>query len=416
MCVNKISDEETKRLDLSGLHTLILGAERIRASALRDFAKKFKPQGFREEVFVPAYGLAENGLQATCKQGLDKPPKILCVDTRALAQGEVRVSSEAGSTHASIELVACGEAAAFSLPTAALKNGQGASLATSNGGHNNGKGKDNASVSNGKERKAVSESYGKEKKECEQQVLGPSTVALVVDPDTCRACPDGTVGEIWLAGRSKTAGYFGKPELSQEVFEAKLSDAEILGEQAAAYKSLSWLRTGDLGAIYEGQLYVTGRRKEIIILHGASYYPQDIEAAIRSSAHPLVRPGYIAAFAITLGDQEHVCVLVELRDPPTYLPVRLFRTATQGVKSLALQALPRSLLTQAPVLATSLQPVVAALSTYSQAVQAAYMLLGAGVAKCTARVRQRLQLTQQEPKQTALPKQTAPPKQTAQPK
>jgi acyl-CoA synthetase (AMP-forming)/AMP-acid ligase II len=131
---------------------------------------------------------------------------------------------------------------------------------------------------------------------------GADVVVRIVDPETCEALPDGAVGEIWADSPSKAAGYWGRPEESREAFEATI---------AGDPDGRTYLRTGDLGFLLGGQVVVTGRRKDMLILRGRNHYPQDLEEAVRE-AHPLVRPGGIAAFAVDEGGEERLAVAVEV--------------------------------------------------------------------------------------------------------
>lgn len=130
-----------------------------------------------------------------------------------------------------------------------------------------------------------------------------STLVKIVD-EASREVPDGGVGEVWVAGPSKCLGYWGRPELSEQVFEARLA-----GDPDPHRR---WLRTGDLGFIDDGELFVCGREKDVIIVRGANYYPQDIEAIVEED--PTVRKGCVAAFSDD--DQSHgaVIVVAELRN------------------------------------------------------------------------------------------------------
>ncbi|ARA93389.1 hypothetical protein AWN76_009625 [Rhodothermaceae bacterium RA] len=124
----------------------------------------------------------------------------------------------------------------------------------------------------------------------------------IVNPDTRTLCAPGEVGEIWVSGGSVTRGYWQRPDETAETFEATLSGAN--GSPA--------LRTGDLGFIQDGNLFVTGRLKDLIIIRGRNHYPQDIEATV-ARAHPALRPGAGAAFAITVDGEEHLAVVQEVR-------------------------------------------------------------------------------------------------------
>jgi acyl-CoA synthetase (AMP-forming)/AMP-acid ligase II len=122
----------------------------------------------------------------------------------------------------------------------------------------------------------------------------------VVDPDTHRRQPDGTVGEIWVRGDSVARGYWRDAEATTEVFDAATADG-VRG----------WLRTGDLGASADGELFVTGRRKEVVVINGRNLYPDDIETEARQ-AHPALAGRQTAAFSVDIG-REHVVVVQEVR-------------------------------------------------------------------------------------------------------
>lgn len=123
----------------------------------------------------------------------------------------------------------------------------------------------------------------------------------VVDPAGFEV-PDNHVGEIWVSGASVGAGYFGQPELSEEVFGARLTDTP----------DVPFLRTGDLGFLRHGELFVTGRLKDLIILRGANHYPQDIEATAEA-AHSDVVPGRVIAFGEQIDGAESLVVVADVR-------------------------------------------------------------------------------------------------------
>ncbi|HEX8352282.1 MAG TPA: AMP-binding protein, partial [Pyrinomonadaceae bacterium] len=134
----------------------------------------------------------------------------------------------------------------------------------------------------------------------------PGERVLVVDPEARRPCAPGRVGEIWVAGASVARGYWNRPEETARVFGARLSaEAESPGDGD------SYLRTGDLGYLRDGQLFVTGRLKDLIVVRGRNLYPQDIEYTVESR-HPSLRPGCGAAFSVTVGDEERVVVVQEV--------------------------------------------------------------------------------------------------------
>src|SRR5262249_18938501 len=115
------------------------------------------------------------------------------------------------------------------------------------------------------------------------------------------ACPDGRVGEVWVAGPSVAAGYWNRPEETARTFRATLADT---GEGP-------FLRTGDLGFLQDGELFVTGRIKDVIILHGRNHYPQDIEETVQL-AHPRLRRGCGAAFEVLRDGRPRLVVVQEV--------------------------------------------------------------------------------------------------------
>ncbi|MBB1252297.1 fatty acyl-AMP ligase [Streptomyces sp. OF3] len=123
----------------------------------------------------------------------------------------------------------------------------------------------------------------------------------VVDPRTLRAVGDDEVGEIWASGPCVAAGYLGREEESERTFRARIVDEEDEGP---------FLRTGDMGFVRGGEVFVTGRLKDLIIVKGRNHYPQDLEHTVENS-HPLLRPASSAAFAVDDGEREAVVVVVE---------------------------------------------------------------------------------------------------------
>lgn len=126
----------------------------------------------------------------------------------------------------------------------------------------------------------------------------------VVDPETGRACAAGEVGEFWIAGPSVAMGYWGRPDDSETIFRARIKSA-VLDDRA-------FLRSGDLGFIHGGHVYVTGRLKDLIIVNGRNLYPTDIEAAAWCSDEHL-RPNGAAAFAVDTALGEGIVVVAEVQ-------------------------------------------------------------------------------------------------------
>jgi acyl-CoA synthetase (AMP-forming)/AMP-acid ligase II len=126
------------------------------------------------------------------------------------------------------------------------------------------------------------------------------TEVRVVNPQTLAICADGDIGEIWVAGSGVAPGYWGRPEESEEAFGARLATGEG-----------PYLRTGDLGYLDHGELFVTGRRKDVIIVKGRNYYPQDIERSVAAS-HAGLRADGTVAFSVDQGDGESLVIIQEV--------------------------------------------------------------------------------------------------------
>ncbi len=124
---------------------------------------------------------------------------------------------------------------------------------------------------------------------------------VITEPASSTLCPPDEVGEIWLSGPSVTRGYWGRSEETAQTFGAYLSDT---GEGP-------FLRTGDLGFLNNGQLFITGRFKDLIVIRGRNHYPQDIELTVERS-HPALRPGGGAAFSIEAQGEERLVVVQEV--------------------------------------------------------------------------------------------------------
>lgn len=160
---------------------------------------------------------------------------------------------------------------------------------------------------------------------------------MIVDPAARVALPENTIGEIWLAGEDVAAGYWNRPGETERTFGARLADTG----------GGPFLRTGDLGTLHEGELFITGRIKDLIIVGGLNHYPQDIEATVEA-AHPLMRPGGTAVFsrdpAAGGGTRdEQVIVVAEVTRPgalaegPEHLAVtRAVRAAVSDTHGLSL--------------------------------------------------------------------------------
>ena len=124
---------------------------------------------------------------------------------------------------------------------------------------------------------------------------------VIADPETLASLPAGQIGEIWVAGPSVAAGYWHRPDESQATFAAYLADTN----------EGPFLRTGDLGYLHEGELFVTGRQKDMIIVGGRNHYPQDLEQTAERS-HDALLPGCCAAFEVNLDGVSRVVIAAEI--------------------------------------------------------------------------------------------------------
>lgn len=238
LCVKKATPEKIKNLDLSHWSIALSGAEPVRHHTIERFYETFKSCGFRKEAFFPAYGLAEATLLVT-GSSVGNIPVTASIDSGELKSGRVKEVPE-GAENSRI-------------------------LVSS--GHNQ---------------------------------TGQRT--CIVDPDSARELPSGTVGEIWVKGPSVSRGYYKRPDDTETTFRNYLAES---GDGP-------YLRTGDLGFIRDGELFVTGRAKDLIIIRGRNYYPQDIEFEVEN-AHEEIRQGCTAAFSVEEDDDEHLVVIAEVR-------------------------------------------------------------------------------------------------------
>jgi amino acid adenylation domain-containing protein/non-ribosomal peptide synthase protein (TIGR01720 family) len=239
LCVKKISPEVLQRLNLSSLELAFCGAEPINPQTLERFARTFEPVGFRRNVFLPCYGLAEATLLVACKR-YGSEPVVRPVDATGLEEGR-------------------GIPAAPDQPRARVL------------------------VSSGR----MEESPGHE--------------VVIVTPDSMARCASGQIGEIWVQGPSVAQGYWRRDEETEQTFRACL----------AATGEGPYLRTGDLAFEQDGELFIVGRLKDLIIIRGRNHYPQDIEATVFAS-HESLRVGCTAAFSIEVEGEERLVVVQEV--------------------------------------------------------------------------------------------------------
>ncbi|MET0793538.1 MAG: AMP-binding protein, partial [Polyangiaceae bacterium] len=229
LCLERITDAQLERLDLSSWRVAFCGAEPIQSDVLCKMSERFARAGLSPTAASPCYGLAEATLYVTgAERGVGMIARAFSGE--ALARGDAELADD-GRT-----LVSCGH-----------------------------------SVS--------------------------SHPFEIVDPVTQAPLSPGRLGEIWTTGPSVALGYWNKPEATRESFVER--------------GGRTWLRTGDLGFVHDGQLYVAGRVKDLIIVRGQNLYPQDLEQAVELEVEA-VRKGRVAAFSVASESGEGIGVAAEV--------------------------------------------------------------------------------------------------------
>ncbi|WP_218823744.1 condensation domain-containing protein [Inquilinus limosus] len=144
----------------------------------------------------------------------------------------------------------------------------------------------------------------------------------IVDPATLETLGEDVVGEVWVAGGSVTRGYWRNPKATGEAF---------FDRRNGDWGEGIWLRSGDLAFLHEGELYITGRRKDVIIIRGQNRYPQDIEKAVEAGV-PEIRKGRVSAFAVEQDGRESIGVAVEIsRETQRKVPTQALVEAVERV-------------------------------------------------------------------------------------
>ncbi|MDZ8087066.1 MAG: amino acid adenylation domain-containing protein [Nostoc sp. DedQUE12b] len=304
LCVRKITPEQRATLDLSSWEIAFNGAEPIRKETLEQFSATFAECGFRRETFYPCYGMAETTLMVTGGSKL-LPPVLLPVQSAALLQNQIVPASGKALEQGS--------------------KGAGEAEGQRKQGSRGAEGQGNKGAITHKERGF--EPYPFRQNEAGIQTIVGCGHALqdlkiaIVNPETLTRCQPSEVGEIWIAGPSVTQGYWNQPEQTDYTFRAYLKDTQ----------DGPFLRTGDLGFLQEGELFVTGRLKDLIIIRGRNHYPQDIEWSVEQS-HPSLQPSGGAAFTIDVAGEERLVIAQEvnrsfLRNLATEEVIRAIRQA-----------------------------------------------------------------------------------------
>ena len=280
LCLERIKDRQLEDLDLSSWRVAYTGAEPVRHDTMTAFARRFAPCGFDAKAIYPCYGLAEATLFVTGGRR-DAGMTAQCFDADALARRRIKLAADTAidttvdvsSSDAVVAVV--GTEATDMTPAEAADMVPGDAVAART--------------------VVASAPSGTWLVGCGNT---PSAHQVrIVDPGTCMTLPPGTVGEIWAAGPSIAAGYWGNAEATAQAF------VQQDGER--------WLRTGDLGAWHDDVLYVVGRLKDMIIVRGHNIYPHDIERAIEADVEA-VRRGRVTAFPVELDGREGIGVAAEI--------------------------------------------------------------------------------------------------------
>src|SRR5580700_6935975 len=169
----------------------------------------------------------------------------------------------------------------------------------------------------------------------------PGLTVKIVDPEKHIALEPGQIGEIWIAGGSKCLGCWNNPELTLKLFHARLVDDSPYDD--------GYLRTGDMGFFHDGELFVCGRIKDMIILRGQNYYPQDIEAVVER-ASSLIRTNCVAAFQIHEDSEPALAIVAEVKNPKALPDARKIAAAVRSylnvevalISFIAPRAIPRT--------------------------------------------------------------------------
>ncbi|BAX94667.1 nitrate ABC transporter substrate-binding protein [Mycobacterium shigaense] len=229
-------------LNLSNVVCILNGSEPVTMSAIQKFTNAFAPYGLPANAVKPSYGMAE----------------------ATLSVASISLDAAAGEVFMHREQLAAGRAVIV----------------------------------------APDDPDAVSQVSCGQPI--PDQWLVITDPDGAEV-PDGTVGEIWLHGVNIGRGYFGREDETRRVFGNKLQSRLDKGSHAEGVADNGfWLATGDLGVYLDGELYLTGRSKDLIIIDGRNHYPFDVETTV-SNASPAIRTGYVAAFSVpadALGSSE----------------------------------------------------------------------------------------------------------------
>ncbi|MFG2003424.1 fatty acyl-AMP ligase [Spirillospora sp. NPDC048911] len=272
LCLRRVTDQQLEGLDLRSLRTAKNGAEPVRAATMERMVERFGPVGFRPDVWMPCYGMAETTL-LIAGASFGGGAVVRDFDADALTRNQAIPVDAPPAEAAAAERGERRSPDDRPAPDGSAEPGVRRSP-------------DDRSAAEGSAERSVRRLVGNG---------SPVTLDVrIVDPETGVVQPAGRVGEIWVRGGNVAQGYWRRPEQTRETFHAFTADG------AGPY-----LRTGDLGFVADGELYVTGRIKDLIIVNGRNIHAHDLEEAAQA-ANPKARN--TAAFAIDTGTEQVVIV------------------------------------------------------------------------------------------------------------
>jgi len=277
LCVRKFKPKDGENLDLTSWRMTLNGAQPVKAETLASFSQTFAPYGFKPQTFSPGYGLAEATLKVAAVRDKDDP-LLLIIEKKDFQKNQVKVVKQS-----TLSL--------FNAENPLLNNYQNQEVFL---------------------KKAIPISQEKPinmllNEELKTQILvscGQSeidTEIQIINPETLMPSQANEIGEIWVRGLTVSQGYWNNPSASELTFQAYRSDT----------KEGPFLRTGDLGFLYQGQLFVTGRLKDLIIIEGRNHYPQDIESTVENTDLAL-RKEACAAFSVEIKGEERLVIVAEI--------------------------------------------------------------------------------------------------------
>lgn len=240
LCVQRVTPDQWRELRLEHWQNAYSSGETVRAETLRRFAEAAAPSGFRKEAFQPCYGISESTMRVA-ESPMGRFPLVRVFDTRELERGRAVLNAQ-GEAEMATEIIGYGP------------------------------------------------------------LDRPGRKIRIVDPAMQTVCPDGEIGEVWIAGPDIASGYWNRPEESARTFRATIAN-----------DATQYLRTGDLGVAFEGELFLVGRLKELIIIRGVNHFPQDIELDVEQGART-AGVLHAAAFSRDMAGEEVLVVAAEVEE------------------------------------------------------------------------------------------------------